>query len=418
MAEISFREFLYIIASLEYISTAMTSIQFSDMNEADMPRTILLGLSAAEGSSANRATDAVKQISADNDIDAVRAWLARYAHKQTTFDTYRKEAERLLLWCALQRRIGLSSLTHEDWLAYKAFLANPQPAAQWVSLDGRKYARGNANWRPFVGPLSESSQRQAAVILNSLFSWLVSAGYLAGNPLALSRTRKRSTSPRVTRYLDEELWSEVKATIDALPRDTDRDREHHLRLRWLLTLCYVCGLRISEIAKNTMGGFFRRRDGDGKDRWWLEVTGKGDKKRIIPATSELMEELGRYRGVLGFTQWPTTGESTPLLLPIGGRPRAMTRGGIHEIIKSIFKSTSDRLRTRGAEYEPLAELVRQASTHWLRHTAGSHMANKNIDLRYVRDNLGHESISTTNTYLHSSDSTRHAETEAKHKAGW
>ncbi|MCB2456521.1 tyrosine-type recombinase/integrase, partial [Listeria monocytogenes] len=49
---------------------------------------------------------------------------------------------------------------------------------------------------------------------------------------------------------------------------------------------------------------------------------------------------------------------------------------------------------------------------------GSHMANNDVDLRHVRDNLGHESISTTNTYLHSSDDARHAETQAKHRIDW
>jgi len=50
----------------------------------------------------NRAHGDVRQIRADNDIEAIKAWLARFFDKQTTFDNYRKEAERLLLWCTLQ----------------------------------------------------------------------------------------------------------------------------------------------------------------------------------------------------------------------------------------------------------------------------------------------------------------------------
>lgn len=379
---------------------------------------VLLPFDIANEKGSNRARSGPRQIAADNDIDAIKAWLACFADKRTTFDSYRKEAERLLLWCTLQRGIPLSSLTHEDWLAYRDFLRSPQPGARWVAEDGRKHPRTDPRWRPFAGPLSESSQRQAAVILNALFSWLVNAGYLTANPLALTRGRKRRQPPRVTRYLDEDLWSEVKATIDALPTETQREREHRSRLRWLITLCYVCGLRISEVSANTMGGFFRRRDHDGKDRWWLEVVGKGDKVRIVPATKELMVELGRYRQELGYPQLPIAGESTPLLLPIGGKNRPMTRGGVHAIVKSVFKNASKRLRARGPEFVPLAELVEQASTHWLRHTAGSHMANNDIDLRHVRDNLGHGSISTTNTYLHSSDLARHIETDLKHKVGW
>lgn len=367
---------------------------------------------------ANRAAGARAQIAADNDIDAIKAWLARFIDTKTTFDNYRKEAERLLLWCSLERGKPLSSINHEDWLCYREFLKNPLPASRWVSADGRKFPRSDTNWRPFAGPLAPASQRQAGVILNALFSWLVTAGYLAGNPLALSRERKRRGPARVTRYLDDDIWAEVKAIIDTLPRETPREREHYFRLRWLFTLLYICGLRISEVIGTSMGAFFCRRDKDGDERWWLEVLGKGDKLRIVPATSELMVELGRYRRELGMATYPAQNETAPLLLPIGGKHRALTRGGVHTIVKRVFERTAERLRARGPSYESDALRVLQASAHWLRHTAGSHMTNKAVDLRHVRDNLGHESISTTNTYLHSPDDARHTETEEKHRIDW
>ncbi|WP_020654125.1 tyrosine-type recombinase/integrase [Massilia niastensis] len=366
----------------------------------------------------NREWDVPRQIGADTDVEAIRAWLTNFADRRATFDAYRKEAERLLLWSVWQLGKPLSSLTHEDWLAYLAFLAAPCPPERWMSDGGRKHPRGDARWRPFAGPLSASSQRQASVILNSMFSWLVNAGYLAGNPLSLSRQRKRRPAPRIVRYLEEGPWLEVKAAINALPRETSREREHYYRLRWLITLCYICGLRISEIAANSMGHFFCRRDQAGNERWWLEVLGKGNKVRIVPATSELMEELGNYRRTLSYPALPVSGESTPLLLPIGGRPRPLSRGGIHDIIKGVFEMTAERVRLKGPEHQHEAARILQASAHWLRHTAGSHMANHDLDLRHVRDNLGHESISTTNTYLHASDDARHAETESKHRANW
>ena len=371
-----------------------------------------------DGSQGSNRSMGSRQISADNDIDAVKAWLARFLDKKTTFDNYRKEAERLLLWSTIQREKPLSSLTHEDWLAYQAFLLNPQPRELWVASDGRKFPRSHPQWKPFAGPLSSASQRQSGVILNPMFSWLVNSGYLAGNPLSLSRERKRRAAPRITRYLDEDIWPEVKATVDALPRETNRQREHYFRLRWLISLFYICGLRISEISGTTMGAFFSRRDRFSEERWWLEVMGKGDKIRIIPATAELMVELARYRRELGMAPYPVQGELAPLLLPIGGKLRALSRGGIHEIVKGLFAATAQRLRLRGPTYASDALRVERASAHWLRHTAGSHMANNAVDLRHVRDNLGHQSISTTNTYLHSSDDARHVETEEKHKIGW
>lgn len=366
----------------------------------------------------NRATGNRPQIAATNDIDAIKAWLVRFADTKTTFDNYRKEAERLLLWSTTELRKPMSSLTHEDLLVYQRFLADPQPAARWIMKDGRKFARSDVNWRPFSGPLSPTSQRQAIIILNTMYSWLVNAGYLAGNPLSLSRQRARRAKPRVTRYLDEELWSEVKITIEQMSKDSDREREHYHRVRWLFSLLYLCGLRISEIATNFMGGFFCRRDKYGDERWWLEVMGKGEKTRIVPATSELMAELVRYRREYEIPLYPRPGDITPLLLPIGGKKRLMTRGGVHEIVKAVFNETADRIARRGPEFLHLADKIRSASAHWLRHTAGSHMANSEVDLRHVRDNLGHESISTTSNYLHSTDDERHIETEGKHKMNW
>jgi integrase/recombinase XerD len=134
----------------------------------------------------NRAAGRHAQIAANHDLDALRAWLARFTDTKTTFENYRKEAERLLLWSIVQLGKPLSSLTHEDLLAYQHFLANPQPSADWVAGGGRKHPRTDARWRPFYGPLAPASQRQAMVILNVMFAWLVQAGYLAGNPLLKS----------------------------------------------------------------------------------------------------------------------------------------------------------------------------------------------------------------------------------------
>lgn len=365
----------------------------------------------------NRSTLGHAQIAAQTDIDALKAWLARFIDTRTTFDSYRKESERLLLWATLELGKPLSSLTHEDLLVYQRFLVDPQPAERWVMKTGRKWSRLDPDWRPFAGPLAPTSQRQAIIILNAMFSWLVNAGYLAGNPLSLSRQRQRKAKPRITRFLDDQLWLEVKTTIETMPRETDRQREHFFRVRWLFSLLYICGLRISEVIENSMGAFFCRRDAEGEERWWLEITGKGDKTRLVPATGELMVELTRYRRENGLSPFPIPGEPTPLLLPIGGKQRQLTRSAVHLIVKEVFARTAMRIRERGAEFERLAKLVEDASAHWMRHTAGSSMADT-MDLRNVRDNLGHSSISTTNTYLHTEDDQRHKETEAKHRLGW
>src|SRR5260370_17442301 len=103
-----------------------------------------------------------------------------------------------------------------------------------------------------------------------------------------------------------------------MPRDTAREQEHYARVRWLISLLYLLGLRISEVVSNPMGGFFRRRDRDGQDRWWLAITGKGDKERLLPATTELMAELARYRRHYVLAALPYAGETPPQPLPPPG----------------------------------------------------------------------------------------------------
>ena len=358
------------------------------------------------------------QVVADDDRSAVLAWLARYAGTPATLASYRKEAERLLLWCVHQRGLAMSSLTHEDVLIYERFLADPQPAERWVMTMRQRPGRDSPHWRPFAGPLSSASQRHALSIINAMFSWLVEAGYLAGNPLSLGR-RKRRVGPRQnSRFLPHEHWDEVKATILAMPTDTGREMAHAARCRWLFSLLYIGGLRVSEVTSSTMGGFYSQRDRAGVERWWLEVTGKGDKSRIIPATAELMAELMAYRKLHSLSALPSSGESRPLVLPIIGAQKPLARSAIHEIVKGVMRGTADRLRAKGREWDAAASQIEEASTHWLRHTAGTHMTDAGMDLKTVRDNFGHATISTTSIYVHSEDDARHDATQVAHRIRW
>ncbi|WP_082855028.1 tyrosine-type recombinase/integrase [Paraburkholderia phytofirmans] len=373
-------------------------------------------LNGREGT--NRAPAEGSQLSARNDLDAVRAWLSNHGDTKTTFDSYRKEAERLLLWSVVQLGKPLSSLTHEDLLMFKAFLVDPRPASRWVSASGGKYPRGDERWRPFNGPLSPASQRQALVILNAMFTWLVSAGYLRGNPMALLRQRGKRTAPRVSRYLPVSLWDEVKRFVEQLPQDTDLQKAYYSRSRWLITLFYLQGMRISEVAGGQMGQFMRRLAPDGKDQWWLVTLGKGDKERIVPVSPELIIELSRYRAVNGLSQLPRHGEETPLVVPRGGKMRNLSRSALHDAVKGIFEGTAKWLRSRGPDYHGSAAELERASAHWLRHTAGSRMADGGVDLRLIRDNLGHVSLNTTSIYLHAEDDERHRQTVSRHQLDW
>ena len=366
----------------------------------------------------NRGAADMAQIGATNDLEAIRAWLANYIDSRNTFDSYRKEAERLLLWSLLELRKPLSSILHEDLIVYQAFLKDPQPADRWVSADGGKYPRGDARWRPFNGPLSASSQRLTKTILNTMFNWLVSSGYLRGNPMALVRQRVKRSAPRVTRYLSVSLWDEVKSFVEQMPQETDTQKALYARFRWMTTLFYLQAMRISEVAGGQMSQFFRRLGADGHNQWWLEILGKGEKDRIVPVSTDLVNELRLYRVANGLRPLPSRSEETPLLIPFKGSNRCLHRSAVHDAIKRVFRDAAAWLRSRGPEFSDRADELERASAHWLRHSAGSHMADQGIDLRTVRDNLGHASLTTTSLYLHTEDDERHHETVRRHTMKW
>ncbi|WP_265921669.1 phage integrase family protein [Cupriavidus nantongensis] len=108
-------------------------------------------------------------------VTAVKAWLrATTDGHGSTFAAYRKEAERLLLWAAIERSKGLSQLDLDDRRAYLAFLASPEPASRWCAP---RAPRDQAAWRPLAGPLGPASQRHSLRVLAALFRWMHDNGY-------------------------------------------------------------------------------------------------------------------------------------------------------------------------------------------------------------------------------------------------
>lgn len=355
---------------------------------------------------ANRASTGC-QVRASNDLEAIGAWLSRVRHSPTTFQAYRKEAERLLLWALIERGRPLSSLQHEDLVAYESFLANPTPAERWVCPGGQRRPRNHPLWRPFAGALSPSSVQLAMRTLAALFSWLVGARYLEANPLML-RSRRRSTNlpgARV-RFLDRDAWTQICRSIEEIPQEEIPPAADKARARWLVSLFYLTGLRISEAVKARMGDFSKEVDRDGSTRWWLQVTGKGSKVRRVPATPQLMAELGRYRISLGLPEQPSFSEDWMAIQPLRGAlsSEPLTRAALHNAFKAIFDRAAERsAREAGAAQ---AEHLRQASAHWLRHTAGTRMSEV-LPLQDVRETLGHSSLNTTSLYVHTEEHQRY-----------
>ncbi len=255
-------------------------------------------------------------------------------------------------------RKPLSSLTREDLLAYEAFLA--QPGEDWI--DGKLPRRGGGR-RLFDGPLSPNSVRHALGILSGLFGYLVAAGYLAGNPLAIRRQRKVGASIRraaVDRYLDQGLWRFVLDFVERMPQTTVRERQHYERARWLMRLLHGAGLRATEAAQARAADLTQRRG-----KWWLHVVGKGGVEGDVPVSDELMSDFARYRVFHGLPPLPGPNETTPLVMSLGGnRAHGLTSTAIYLVVKAVFVPTADAL----CSDDPAgADKLRRASTHWLRH---------------------------------------------------
>lgn len=355
---------------------------------------------------ANRASAAaIKQIAAETDLEAVQAWLAEFHDSPHTFRNYRKEVERLLLWSFQVLGKPLSALLREDLARYEAFLEDPQPRDVWC---GPRKPRDDTAWRPFEGPLTAASRRQVLVILNSMFTYLVSAGYLASNPIALIRRRGRIAkreAPIIERFLEQDVWEHVLKFIDSLPRETPGQRARQERARYLFSLLYLLGPRVSEVASHTMGSFVERRG-----KWWWRVLGKGEKEALIPVNQEMVSALERYRTFLGLSAMPDPEETTPLVPNIGGR-RGITANMVYRIVKDVLQRAADALEPT----EPhKAQKLRRASTHWLRHTAVTHQTDAGIELRYVNRSARHANLETTKIYLHADDDAWHEAME-KHK---
>ena len=341
------------------------------------------------------------QISATNDWQAIQCWLNEFYDSPQTLRNYRKEAERLLLWSINQRQKALSDLGREDFQFYQEFLVDPQPNNIWC---GPRAERTSPKWRPFKGPLSDNSQRQALIIINALFSYLVDAGYLAGNPLSLIRRRNRKLRPQADqaisqqRYLDHKTWELLKRYLATQPRETPKQENHFQRNRFLFHLLYLMAPRVSEVSSHNMNSFRLYRG-----QWWWFVLGKGEKQGKIPASDEMLSALVKYREHLNLTSLPEENDTSPLLRSISGG-KGISANMVYRQVKSVVKAAAEDIRL---ENPIQAAILEKASTHWFRHTSVTHGDDAGIDLKYLTRSARHEKIETTAIYQHAEDDQWH-----------
>ncbi|HEX8886016.1 MAG TPA: phage integrase family protein, partial [Noviherbaspirillum sp.] len=204
---------------------------------------------------------------------------------------YLKEAERFFLWAIVQRQKPLSSMTLEDCMAYRDFLADPQPAALWCGPRARP--RWSPLWRPFEGPLSATAQRRAIAILKSLYGFLTEQCYLQCNPLVGMTLPPQSPVKEGARSLSPVRWAFVQAEVNALPQ-TSANR----RLKFALLFLHETGMRISEVVSVRVADLTclpsPENAPEATERWTLTVQGRLGRERRVAISSNMVVELQSY----------------------------------------------------------------------------------------------------------------------------
>ncbi len=346
-----------------------------------------------------RAPAATCTLAAVDDRQAVEAWLALH-ESPATRRAYRKEAERLMLWAIVERGRALSSLATEDALAYRAFLRRPLPARAGSARRGRAVA---PDWRPFAGGLSARSAAYALSVLGALFRWLVEQRYLLANPFAGIKVRggARAGPLDASRVFAEGEWTLLRTLADGLEWSYGWEAPAAQRLRFLLDFGYATGLRASELVGARLGDIEVDARGDA----WLHLLGKGAKAGKVALPPLARTALDRYLVQRGL---PTTAARQDPQAPLVGRLGGEGEGGIGgarlwHVLRRFFAQAAGLVE---AQSPALADKLRRASPHWMRHTHATHALAQGATLTTVRDNLRHASLSTTSVYLHGDDAER------------
>ena len=358
---------------------------------------------------------------AARDVDAVTAWLDLTTNPHTRRQK-RKEIERFMLWCLFERGTHLSSIAVNDVIAYYNFLTDIP--AEWL---GPRVPRG-PNWRPFekrkpknnaLGPreidgigtvihdyakqsLSPASIRQTKVILADCFQWLTKVRYLDFNVFdkKIISAKQDRIKINVERHIPSDLLPWFCQWLDNLPADDKT------AIRWRFTVAFLIltGLREAELASAKMGDV-KCTKSKGQLRWFITVTGKGNKVRDVPIVR--IETLMRYRESMDLYPTPLVGETTPLWIPLRGKGN-VTPSAIYASIKDMVKmAAKDLYQLAIIEQEPqkrsvllnYVDVLNKMSPHWLRHSFATTQVANGVQLQHIQLAMGHSSITTTENYV-------------------
>jgi len=215
--------------------------------------------------------------------------------------------------------------------------------------------------------LSHRSLARNISALRSFHGFLFHEGLVAENPASLLEM------PRFAQKLPFVLSvEEMQHLLTALPTRKD----HHLRNKAMLEVLYAAGLRVSELISLELSNLHL-------EEGFLRVWGKGAKERLVPIGQPAIDALQEYLQTVRIKQKPVKDHDHFVFLSKLGK--SLSRVMVFHIVKAVAKR---------------ADLPPAVSPHTFRHSFATHLIEGGADLRAVQEMLGHESITTTELYLH------------------
>ncbi len=214
-----------------------------------------------------------------------------------------------------------------------------------------------------------NARSQARIIsgLKSFFNYLVFEDYRKDNPMDLI------AAPKIGRKLPDTI---SKEEIDALVNAIDLSKPEGERNRAMLETLYGCGLRVSELINLQISDLYFEED-------FIKVTGKGDKQRFVPISQINKKYITIYKNQLRVHLPIQKGFEDILFL--NRRGKQLSRAMIFTIVKQLAEKI---------------DLQKNISPHTFRHSFATHLLENGADLRAIQQMLGHESITTTEVYVH------------------
>lgn len=215
--------------------------------------------------------------------------------------------------------------------------------------------------------IAERSQARILSGIKAFYRFLQLEDLIIEDPAVLLE------APKLGRRLPDTL-SVVE--IDAILSAIDLSTNEGVRNRAMLEVLYSCGLRVSELVELKLGNIYWEIS-------FLKVTGKGDKERFVPIGSSARKYLKIYLDTVRCHVQEKKGHEEYVFLNRWGRK--LSRVYVFTLIKELAK---------------VAGIRKKVSPHTFRHSFATHLIEGGADLRAVQEMLGHESITTTEVYIH------------------